>query len=160
MCRLTSRAEAAIDANAPLQDDLDINAGPVDSDEEKDAVMAAIARSRCQPLEQRIFVPTRRKYQFVRFKEMLSNALGGSRGGGLFSTGEYSGRSVLTGGEAGSNNVFASPVTTSAVDVGGGGMESSSRRSSLMHQAQKSGMLSGQVLPSKKPSVSSATSQS
>ncbi len=115
--------------------------------------MAAVARSRPQPLEQRIFVPTRRKYQFVRFKEMLSNALGGSRGGGLFSTGEPSGRDGVTGGEAGSSNLFASPVTTSAVD-GGGGAESSSRRSSLMHQAQRSGMFSGQVPPSRKPSIS------
>lgn len=83
---------------------------------------------------------------------MLSNALGGSRGGGLFSTGEPIGRDGITGGEAGSSNLFASPVMTSAVD-GGGGVDSSSRRSSLMHQAQRSGMFSGQVPPSRKPSI-------
>lgn len=47
--------------------------------------MAAIARSRPRPLEQHIHIPTRRKYQYVRMKEMLGNALGGGRaGGGLF----------------------------------------------------------------------------
>ncbi|KAI9367158.1 SCA7, zinc-binding domain-containing protein [Aspergillus egyptiacus] len=79
--------KAAIDANAPLQDDLDNN-GPVDSDEEKDAVMAAIARSRPQPLVAHTLISTKKKYQYVRIKEMLSHALGGSRGGGLFSTGD------------------------------------------------------------------------
>ncbi len=72
-----------MDANAPLIDDLE-GAGPVDSDEEKDAVMLAIARSRPRPLEQHVFVPVRRKYQLVRMKEMLGNALGGK---GLFSAG-------------------------------------------------------------------------
>ncbi|KAA6414065.1 MAG: SAGA complex component (Sgf73) [Lasallia pustulata] len=87
--------KAAIDANAPLADDFDA-LGPVDSDEEKDAIMAAMARSRAFPLEQHVFVPTRRKYQYVRMKEMLANALGGSRGGGLFATGE-----VVVGGGRG-----------------------------------------------------------
>lgn len=94
-----------MDANAPLPEDLD-NAGPVDSDEEKDSVMAAIARSRPQPLEQHIFVPTRRKYQLVRMKEMLGNALGGR---GLF------GGSV--GGAAGGNSSGA-PFTGSAGGCG------------------------------------------
>jgi hypothetical protein len=82
--------EAAIDANAPLllDDDLDptLN-GPVDSDEERDAVMAAISRglARPQPLAAQTLFPTRRKYQLVRMKEMLSNALNGNRSGGLFS---------------------------------------------------------------------------
>ncbi|KAF9882683.1 Dcp1p-Dcp2p decapping enzyme complex alpha subunit [Aspergillus nanangensis] len=79
--------KAAIDANAPLQDDLENN-GPVDSDEEKDAVMAAITRSQPQPLITHTLMSTKKKYQYVRIKEMLSHALGGARGGGLFSTGE------------------------------------------------------------------------
>ncbi|KAL1977438.1 hypothetical protein VTN31DRAFT_297 [Thermomyces dupontii] len=82
--------KAAIDANAPLQDDLEPT-GPVDSDEERDAVMAAISRSRPQPLVTHTLMPTRKKYQYVRMKEMLSNVLGGPRGGGLFSTGEPDG---------------------------------------------------------------------
>ncbi|TPR08460.1 hypothetical protein CAN33_004295 [Aspergillus niger] len=79
--------KAAIDANAPLQDDLDNN-GPVDSDEEKDTVMAAISRSHPYPMVTHTLISTKKKYQYVRIKEMLSHALGGSRGGGLFSTGD------------------------------------------------------------------------
>ncbi|XHG08161.1 hypothetical protein AWENTII_011278 [Aspergillus wentii] len=79
--------KAAIDANAPLQDDLDNN-GPVDSDEEKDSVMAAITRSNPQPLASHTLISTKKRYQYVRIKEMLSHALGGARGGGLFSTGD------------------------------------------------------------------------
>ncbi|KAE8350482.1 thiolase-like protein [Aspergillus coremiiformis] len=79
--------KAAIDANAPLQDDMDNN-GPVDSDEEKDAVMAAITRSHPQPIITQTLISTKKKYQYVRIKEMLSHALGGARGGGLFSTGD------------------------------------------------------------------------
>ncbi|KAL2817408.1 SCA7, zinc-binding domain-containing protein [Aspergillus granulosus] len=90
---LTYFTEAAIDANAPLQDDLENN-GPVDSDEEKDAVMAAIARSRPQPMVTHTLISTRKKYQYVRIKEMLSHALGGSRGGGLFSTGDQLGSPI------------------------------------------------------------------
>ena len=61
--------------------------------------MAAIARSRPQPLAQHIFVPVRKKYAYVRMKEMLSNALGG-RNAGLY--GSLSGMSAGgTGGEVG-----------------------------------------------------------
>lgn len=83
--------EAAIDANAPLQDELDNN-GPVDSDEEKDAVMAAFTRSNPQPLVTHTLIPTRRKYQLVRMKEMLSHVLGGSKAGGIFGGGEIGGQ--------------------------------------------------------------------
>lgn len=77
--------KAALSAAAPLLDD-EPNTGPVDSDEEKDAVMAAIARSRPMPLEQHVFVPTTRKYKHIRMKEMLGNALGarGAGGGSIF----------------------------------------------------------------------------
>ncbi|KNG83456.1 SAGA complex component (Sgf73) [Aspergillus nomiae NRRL 13137] len=106
--------KAAIDANAPLQDDIDNN-GPVDSDEEKDAVMAAITRSHPQPIITHTLISTKKKYQYVRIKEMLSHALGGARGGGLFSTGD----SNTTSNDG---NLFApmddvvmtSPVITSA----------------------------------------------
>ena len=73
-----------MDANAPLPDEAD-PAGPVDSDEEKDAVMAAVARSRPRPLAQHVHISTHRKYAHVRVKEMLANALAGRGGpGGLF----------------------------------------------------------------------------
>ncbi|KAE8376084.1 thiolase-like protein [Aspergillus bertholletiae] len=106
--------KAAIDANAPLQDDMDNN-GPVDSDEEKDSVMAAITRSHPQPVVTHTLISTKKKYQYVRIKEMLSHALGGARGGGLFSTGD----SNTTSND---RNLFApvdevvmtSPVITSA----------------------------------------------
>lgn len=73
-----------MDANAPLPDEAD-PAGPVDSDEEKDAVMAAVARSRPRPLAQHVHISTHRKYAHIRMKEMLANALAGRGGpGGLF----------------------------------------------------------------------------
>lgn len=70
----------------PNQDDDMAQNGPIDSDEEKDLVMAALARSRPQPLYEAYRVPLKQKYQMVRMKEMLSNALGGRAGGGLFRT--------------------------------------------------------------------------
>ncbi|KAJ5179903.1 hypothetical protein N7492_003113 [Penicillium capsulatum] len=76
--------EAAIDANAPLQDEVDTN-GPVDSDEERDSVMAAIARSAPKPMVEHPLISTKTKYRYVRIKEQMLHAIGG-RGGGLFST--------------------------------------------------------------------------
>ena len=96
MTELSLLAGAAIDANAPLQDEHDPNGAPIDSDEEKDAVMAAIARSRPQPLVRHVAVPTRRLYQYVRMKETLSNALGGIRGQGLFAVGDAGRRTSTT----------------------------------------------------------------
>lgn len=71
-------AEAAIDANAPVYDDLD-RSGPVNSDEEKDAAMAGIARSHPRPLATHHLVATRPKYRMVRLKGMLSQVFGGTR---------------------------------------------------------------------------------
>lgn len=79
--------EAAIDANAPLQDEVDTN-GPVDSDEEKDLVMAGIARSNPRPLVTHSFMTTKTKYRFVRLRDQLSHASGG-RKGNLFSTEDH-----------------------------------------------------------------------
>jgi len=72
----------------PLDDDLDPTlAEPVDSDEEKEAIMTAVARSlaRPQPLISPLVVPLRRQHQLVRMKEMLSNAMNSNRSGNLFS---------------------------------------------------------------------------
>jgi len=82
---LTAVVEAAMESQPLLPDDELAPSGPIDSDEEKDLVLAAIARARPQPLYQTTCVPLRRKYQHVRLKEMLGNALSG-RGGGLFGT--------------------------------------------------------------------------
>ena len=119
--------KAALSAAAPLLDD-EPNTGPVDSDEEKDAVMAAVARSRPAPLEQHVFIPTTRKYKYIRMKEMLGNALG-ARG-------------------AGGGNIFGGPRLTVGTDAAGGtdgsqgaaadttGAEGSARKSSQSQQAQ------------------------
>jgi SAGA-associated factor 73 len=71
---------AQIDSNAPLIDNDEAADGAVDSDEEKDAVMAGIARSNPQPMETKVWVDTKKKYESIRMKEMLAGALGLTRG--------------------------------------------------------------------------------
>ncbi|KAI0481041.1 SCA7, zinc-binding domain-containing protein [Xylariaceae sp. FL0804] len=72
--------KAALDANAPLEDDDETNAGPVDSDEETAAVMGALARWNPQPImPQPIFSPIKRKYQLARLHEQLQTATNGGR---------------------------------------------------------------------------------
>ena len=83
-----SKAEAQFDSLA--NPEADVPEGPVDSDEEKEQVLSAIARARAQPLFSYVPVPLRRKYAHVRLKEMLGNALAGTKtagGGGMFSLG-------------------------------------------------------------------------
>jgi SAGA-associated factor 73 len=78
---------AAMDANAPLVDDFDVQ-GNVDSDEERDAVMAAInryyrtdsfsgARTMGSPLETWNSVPVRRRHNHIRLKADIKSALDG-----------------------------------------------------------------------------------
>ncbi|KAI8942253.1 hypothetical protein NX059_000334 [Plenodomus lindquistii] len=77
---------AAIDANAPLPEDIEPS-GAVDSDEEKDSVMAAFARYRPTPSATHVRVPQRFKYQHIRMKGLIRSALGappGSGGGTIF----------------------------------------------------------------------------
>lgn len=58
----------------------------MDSDEEKEAIMAAIARARPQPLVTKTPIATKSKYHYVRMKDMLHSALRGGGGvGNLFS---------------------------------------------------------------------------
>lgn len=76
--------KAAFDANAPNPDDDNLPSGPVDSEEEKDAIMNSIARSwGSKPIYQPVHVPLRQKYQHNRMKGMLQSAFGGTRGNGL-----------------------------------------------------------------------------
>lgn len=117
--------EAAIDANAPalLDDDLDGTlGGPVDSDEEKDAVMTAISRSlsRPQPLVTRTLFPTRRKYQLVRLKESLSNALSGNRSGGLFSVPPDSAKTAVPSSATNENFSASHLLSASPAPIGVG----------------------------------------
>ncbi|KAI1152827.1 SCA7-domain-containing protein [Nemania diffusa] len=72
--------KAALDANAPLEEDDEANGGPVDSDEETAAVMGALARWNPQPvLPQPIFTPIKRTYQLARLREQLQTATNGGR---------------------------------------------------------------------------------
>ncbi|KOS18573.1 hypothetical protein ESCO_001098 [Escovopsis weberi] len=72
--------EAALDANAPLEDDDEMNNGPVDSDEETAAVMNALAQWKPQPVVPNpTFVPIRRQYQLARLHEQLQMATNGGR---------------------------------------------------------------------------------
>jgi SAGA-associated factor 73 len=70
-----------IDANAPLPEDLEPS-GAVDSDEEKDAIMAALARHRPRPMATYTHIDQRSKYQYIRMKGMIRSALGVPPGGG------------------------------------------------------------------------------
>ncbi|KAK4192095.1 SCA7, zinc-binding domain-containing protein [Podospora australis] len=72
--------KAAIDANAPLEDEDEVNAAVVDSDEETAAVMAALARWNPQPVvPQPVFAPIKRTYQLARLHEQLQTATNGGR---------------------------------------------------------------------------------
>ena len=140
--------KAALEAKAPLLDDGPPE-GPVDSDEEKDAVMAGMARIRPMPLDHHVFVPTTRKYKHIRMKEMLGNALGsrGQGGGGLFGSGNRE-PSASEGAMPGS-----------MVGTGGESMngEGPSRKQSLAQQVQgRPAAGSTAVGPVRKASVASA----
>ncbi|KAI1326016.1 SCA7-domain-containing protein [Xylariaceae sp. FL0255] len=72
--------KAALDANAPLEEEDDANGGPVDSDEETAAVMSALAHWNPQPvLPQPVFQPIKRTYQLARLREQLHTATNGGR---------------------------------------------------------------------------------
>ncbi|QIX00827.1 hypothetical protein AMS68_006344 [Peltaster fructicola] len=73
--------KAAMDANAPDPDDDNLPSGPIDEDEEKEAVVASLARAfGGQPLYSRPEVSLWRKYEYNRMKGMLASALGGRSG--------------------------------------------------------------------------------
>lgn len=76
--------KAALENQSLLVDDDMSPSGPVDSEEERDLVLAAIHRAKPQPLYQARMFPLKRKYDYVRLKEMMGNALGARGGGGLF----------------------------------------------------------------------------
>ncbi|KAF1733457.1 hypothetical protein CRV24_007358 [Beauveria bassiana] len=74
------RCQAALDANAPVPDEDEDNQGPVDSDEETGAVMAALSTWKPKPLvPQPIFAPIKRQYQLARLHEQLQMATNGGR---------------------------------------------------------------------------------
>lgn len=121
--------EAAIDANAPLPDEIDAS-GPVDSDEETELVMAGIARWNPQPLAQHVHVSLKRKYQTVRIKEMWAQAFGRQRG--LYAA-QNPGLDMGMGGAA--SNLNDTPVNLSLnLGMNPGGVEMGERKSSLVQQ--------------------------
>jgi len=82
---------AALNANAPLPEDFDAPTN-VDSDEERDLIMAAIGQYCVSdpitggpvmgaPLAQRTYVPVRRRYNHIRLKEAMRSALDGAESG-------------------------------------------------------------------------------
>lgn len=89
---------AAIDASAAMADELLEPPGTIDSDEERDAVMASFTRAfrpnaftGSRVAAPSLFssgpmIPARSKYKMVRIKEMLNHALGGVKGANLFAT--------------------------------------------------------------------------
>ena len=103
-------------------------------------------------MDQHIFVPLRKKYAFVRMKEMLSNALGGNRGGGLF---------------GGAHNMPAPPPmmtgagTGQAEGDGNTGGEAAAaadaaRRASVASQGGRAGPPGPLAMPMRKASVGEA----
>ncbi|EME84969.1 uncharacterized protein MYCFIDRAFT_83020 [Pseudocercospora fijiensis CIRAD86] len=98
--------KAAFDANAPNPDDNDLPSGPVDSEEEKDAVMSSIARHfGGAPIYQPMPVPLRRKYEVNRIKGMLSSAFAGAKS----SSGAF-GSSTSGGGNFWGTNTNPGPI--------------------------------------------------
>lgn len=108
----SSLIEAALSSLAPLQDDLEPT-GPVDSDEETEQVMAAIARRRPRPMAQHVHVDLKRRNEVICIKKALHDALPGKGGRGLFAIGETG--TTTWNGAAG----FAD---RGAAYVGGGGL--------------------------------------
>lgn len=105
--------KAALASGAPLPEDgLDGGGqGPVDSDEEREAVMAGVARAAPRPLAERVGVSVRQRVQAVRMREMLSQALAGNRGGNLFAVGPRKG---MGAGASGGGDMPPPPPATSA----------------------------------------------
>ncbi len=63
-----------------MEDDDEINAGAIDSDEETAAVMSALAHWNPQPVvPQPVFAPIKRQYQLARLHEQLQAATNGGR---------------------------------------------------------------------------------
>ena len=101
---------AAIDANAPLPEDLEPS-GAVDSDEEKDSIMAALARHHPRPLATYTHVSQRSKYQYIRMKGMIRSALGAPPGGGSIFSGMTAGGDGMTAGRGLALGMMGAPMS-------------------------------------------------
>lgn len=141
-----------MDANAPLQDDFE-PPGTVDSDEERDAIMAAInrayrpngltgARLAGAPLFTAPTISTQSRYKYHRIKDQLRNALSGTNGQDLFAV--RPSQSSSSGGFFGGGNTDMVHEPLSELNSMG------SRRSSVvparqMHPGSRKPSLSGQL---------------
>ncbi|KAI9716291.1 MAG: hypothetical protein M1828_000387 [Chrysothrix sp. TS-e1954] len=90
--------------------------GAVDSDEETEKVMVGIRRAAPRPLAERVPVSVGGRYGVVRVKEVLREAMGGSRGGGLFSLGP---RAAAWSAGAGTNGAGDDGQARRAQSIGG-----------------------------------------
>ena len=71
--------KAALDANAPLEDEDEAN-GPIDEEEEAHLVMTALKNWRpAPPVPQKTFAPLKFEYKHSRLRELLENATNGGR---------------------------------------------------------------------------------
>ncbi|KXH59373.1 hypothetical protein CNYM01_09854 [Colletotrichum nymphaeae SA-01] len=131
--------KAALDANAPLEDEDEANAGPVDSDEETAAVMSALAHWNPQPVvPQPVLIPIKRQYQLARLHEQLQMATNGGRTN-IFKVNGL-GAQRLPQGHPGLNDTEDAPGELDDVNFGG---------------ARRSSSFSMQSHPQRRPSVTS-----
>lgn len=143
--------KAAFDARAPEAEDEGLEGeggagGQVDWEEERDAVMGAIARSfGGRPLFQPTMVPLRRRYDYNRIRGMLGSALGGGRSDGLFGNG------VTGGGFFGPATTNANTTNAPTVDADG---VVHARKGSVLPGARS--MMAPAAAGSRKGSVASA----
>ncbi|KAK9447654.1 SCA7, zinc-binding domain-containing protein [Limtongia smithiae] len=66
--------QAQLTSSAQLAEDMELNSGPVDSDEEVDSVMRGVRRAYAVPLERNVIFPVRIKNQLYRMRELFENA--------------------------------------------------------------------------------------
>ncbi|KAK1968067.1 SCA7-domain-containing protein [Colletotrichum eremochloae] len=134
--------KAALDANAPLEDEDEANAGPVDSDEETAAVMSALAHWNPQPVvAQPLLNPIKRQYQLARLHEQLQMATNGGRTN-IFKVNGF-GAQRLPHGHPGFMDTEDAPGEPDTAEMNFGGVR---RSSSFSMQSQP---------PQRRPSVTS-----
>ena len=127
----------------------------MDSDEERDNVMTALRRSLAipQPLAQEVLFPQKRKYQLVRMKEILGNAMVGNRAGvGLFSVIMDNGARPSTFAVPASNGTDGAPNGTTDVNPTRGTGTGASAVNGIPNETPSTPVTAGQGNPARKPS--------
>ncbi|KAE9965261.1 hypothetical protein BLS_007748 [Venturia inaequalis] len=156
---------AAIDANAPLADEFE-DAGKIDSDEEREAVMAAVSRSYHNnpytgsrlagaPMNTFSLVAPVTKYKYHRMKDALRNALSGENGRHLFAT---PASQAASAGLFGTGGAGLDSAGLHSAGLQSAGLQSSGLHDGLDHNRRASSVTAGRqntMLPqSRKPSIS------